>query len=272
MPSPPSRDTTAAAPVPVATLLLDLHQIPRAGLAHVLAADARLTPIWEAPTLRDALHAPCPRPRLLVVDMATLAASPVSDGTPTTSPTVGAAFPTDDGPLAPPDRADGRSPSSLMRAIGALRAAYPDAPLVLLAGIRHDPTLVPLIRAGVDAYLLKVSAAQRLLDAACVALDGGFYLDPLVAPRAVATLTHGRRPPPRPPREALTDRELEVLQVMVLTPHYDEIARRLFVSEETVRTHVKAVLRKLDDGDRLHAVLTAWRLGLISLGEPPPRF
>ncbi len=255
MPSPPSRDTTAAAPVPVATLLLDLHQIPRAGLAHVLAADARLTPIWEAPTLRDALHAPCLQPRLLVVDMATLAASPASDG-----------------PLTPGDKVDGRSPSPLMRAIGALRAAYPDAPLVLLAGIRHDPTLVPLIRAGVDAYLLKVSAAQRLLDAARVALDGGFYLDPLVASRAVATLTHGRPSLPRPPREALTDRELEVLQVMVLTPHYDEIARRLFVSAETVRTHVKAVLRKLDDGDRLHAVLTAWRLGLISLGEPPPRF
>ena len=272
MPSPSPRDTTAAAPVAAATLLLDLHPAPRAGLARVLATEARLTPIWEAPTLRDALRAACPRPRLLVVDMATLTASPVSDRTPTTSPPVDAALPTDDGPLAPPDRANGQSPSPLMRAIGALRAAYPDAPLVLLAGIRHDPTLVPLIRAGVDAYLLKVSAAQRLLDAARVALDGGFYLDPLVAPRAVATLTHGRPAPPRPPREALTDRELEVLQVMVLTPHYDEIARRLFVSEETVRTHVKAVLRKLDDGDRLHAVLTAWRLGLISLGDPPPRF
>ena len=255
MPSPQPRGLSAAAPVAAATLLLDLHPAPRAGLARVLAADARLTPIWEAPTLRDALRAPCPRPRLLVVDMATLTASPASDG-----------------PLAPPDRADGRSPSPLMRAIGALRAAYPEPPLVLLAGIRHDPSLVPLIRAGVDAYLLKVSAAQRLLDAARVALDGGFYLDPLVAPRAVAMLTHGRPAPPRPPREALTDRELEVLQVMVLTPLYDEIARRLFVSEETVRTHVKAVLRKLDDGDRLHAVLTAWRLGLISLGEPPPRF
>jgi len=256
MPFPPPPDTRAATSVPRATLLLDLHPAPRAGLARVLATEATLTPILEVSTLADAQRAAAhTRPRLLVADMATLAASPTGDG-----------------PLAPPDRSGRRAPSPLMAAIGALRAASPDAPLVLLAGIRHDPTLVPLIRAGVDAYLLKVSAAQRLLDAARVALDGGFYLDPLVASRAVATLTHGGPTPPRPPCEALTDRELEVLQVMVLTPHYDEIARRLFVSEETVRTHVKAVLRKLDDGDRLHAVLTAWRLGLISFGEPLPRF
>jgi NarL family two-component system response regulator LiaR len=146
----------------------------------------------------------------------------------------------------------------------AIRAAVPEARILLLTGAELDEKLVDTLAAGADGYLLKDIEPETLKQAIRAVTNGETYLHPAVA-RLVITRLTGTRSPTSPVQ--LTARESEILRWMATPNTYGDIARQLSLSEETVRSHAKRVLRKLGQPNRVQAVLAAVRSGLIELPE-----
>jgi two-component system, NarL family, nitrate/nitrite response regulator NarL len=159
----------------------------------------------------------------------------------------------------------------------------PSASLVRLvnwretAGLAQVPLVVLLANieraaevwgAGVRGLLLREAGAERLAAALQGAAEGLVVLDPDLAGALVATRDHARddaSPPLTPLAETLTPREIEVLRLLAEGLPNKAIARRLAISEHTVKFHVNAILGKLGVESRTEAVVRATRLGLVLL-------
>jgi DNA-binding NarL/FixJ family response regulator len=145
-------------------------------------------------------------------------------------------------------------------------AADPRAPRVLiLTTFDLDEYVYDALRAGASGFLLKDVTAERLFDAVRVVAAGGALLAPNVTRRLISEFARHR---PRtaasiPQLGELTPREIEVLRLLAEGLSNPEIAARLVVTEETVKTHVSRVLRKLGLRDRTQAVVTAYETGLV---------
>jgi DNA-binding NarL/FixJ family response regulator len=144
------------------------------------------------------------------------------------------------------------------------QAADGDPPRVLvLTTFDLDEVVYDALRAGASGFLLKDAPEERLITAIRVVADGGS----LFAPSATRTLIaeFARRSPAAPPGtlDQLTERESEVLRHVARGLSNAEIAAALFVSENTVKTHVARVLMKLGLRDRVQAVVVAYESGLV---------
>ena len=140
--------------------------------------------------------------------------------------------------------------------------------VVILTTFDVDEHVYEALRAGASGFLLKDVPADQLVHAIRVAAAGEALLAPSVTRRLIAAFTeHG--PPPEgtaahPPGLAeLTAREVEVLVLLAEGLSNAEIARRLFVGDATVKTHVARILTKLGVRDRVQAVIVAFRAGLV---------
>jgi DNA-binding NarL/FixJ family response regulator len=147
-----------------------------------------------------------------------------------------------------------------------------------LAADRHAPRILILttfdldeyvydaLRAGASGVLLKDVTAERLFDAVRILAAGDALLAPNVTRRLISEFARQR---PRtatssiPQLTELTPRETEVLRLIAEGLSNPEIAARLVVTEETVKTHVSRILRKLGLRDRTQAVVTAYETGLV---------
>jgi DNA-binding NarL/FixJ family response regulator len=138
-----------------------------------------------------------------------------------------------------------------IEALRRIRASDPDARVIVLTTYRDEDYIFPSLRAGARGYLLKDASREELAAAIRRVHAGESLLDPQIADQARA-------------RESLTARELEVLELMAAQHSNAQIAEKLFVSENTVKTHVSNILAKLGCSDRAAAVLTAWKRHLIS--------
>jgi DNA-binding NarL/FixJ family response regulator len=149
--------------------------------------------------------------------------------------------------------------------IEATRAitAMPEPPRVLvLTTFDLDEIVYDALRAGASGFLLKDAPEERLVTAIRVVADGGSLFAPSVTKRLIAEFADRRRAdPPRLP--ALTERETEVLLQVARGLSNAEIAAGLFVSENTVKTHVARLLMKLGVRDRVQAVVLAYESGLV---------
>lgn len=141
------------------------------------------------------------------------------------------------------------------------------APKVLmLTTFDLDEYLYEAMRAGASGFLLKDVPREQLVEGVRTVARG----DALLAPALVRRLVEGfvRRPPPgklvAPELAELTERELEVLRIIARGLSNAEIAKELFVSETTVRTHVAHILSKLRLRDRIQAVVLAYESGLVT--------
>ena len=143
-------------------------------------------------------------------------------------------------------------------AMRELRARVPRARVIVLTSFLDDDKLVPALRAGAAGYLLKNAPPRELARAVRAAHAGEALLDPVVAARLVETLAGDGNPLDR-----LTPREREVLELIGRGFPNKRIARRLEVSEKTVKTHVGHVLAKLGVTDRTQAAVVAVRAGLV---------
>jgi DNA-binding NarL/FixJ family response regulator len=132
--------------------------------------------------------------------------------------------------------------------------------VVVLTSFPADDRVVEAMRAGAAGYLLKDAQPAELLAAIRSAHSGGSPLHPQAAARLVGEL---RRPPDA--GADLTAREREVLGLIARGLPNKAIALRLSLSEKTVKTHVSAILRKLDVTDRTQAALKAVREGLVDV-------
>ncbi|WP_331770654.1 response regulator transcription factor (plasmid) [Embleya sp. NBC_00888] len=144
--------------------------------------------------------------------------------------------------------------------------AAPDRPRVLvLTTFDLDEVVDDAITAGADGFLLKRATPEELVTAIRAVAAGDAVVSPAVARRLFAS--HAARVGPDHERAArLTDREADVLRAMALGLSNTEIARSLHLSVETVKTHVKHVLAKLDVRDRTQAVVWAYRTGFAYRG------
>lgn len=134
--------------------------------------------------------------------------------------------------------------------------AAPDAPRVLiLTTYDTDQDILRAVEAGASGYLLKDAPPDDLVDAVHRAARGETVLAPVVADRLLARL--------RSPRPTLSGRELEVLRQVALGRSNREVAKELFLSEATVKTHLVHVFEKLGADSRTGAVARARELGLL---------
>jgi DNA-binding NarL/FixJ family response regulator len=136
--------------------------------------------------------------------------------------------------------------------------------IVMLTTFDLDEYVYDALTAGASGFLLKEVTAERLFDAVRVVAAGEALLAPTVTRRLIGEFARLRPRPHRPtPLTVLTQRETEVLRLIAEGLSNLEIADRLVVSEETVKTHVSRVLGKLGLRDRTQAVIMAYESGLV---------
>ena len=147
-----------------------------------------------------------------------------------------------------------------------LAAGDPAPKVLILTTFDLDEYVFDALRAGASGFLLKDVTAERLFDAVRVVAAGEALLAPAVTRRLISEFAKIRRPAPAaatPALATLTPRETEVLRLVAEGLSNPEIAARLVVTEETVKTHVSRVLAKLGLRDRTQAVVAAYESGLV---------
>jgi two-component system, NarL family, response regulator LiaR len=143
-------------------------------------------------------------------------------------------------------------------ATAAIRRETPDTEVIALTSVLEDNAVIDAIRAGAIGYLLKDTEAQDLRKAIKAAAAGQVQLSPQVAARLLSEVRT-----PEKSRDALTERETEVLRLVAMGCANKEISAKLNISEQTVKTHVSHVLEKLGVPSRTQAALYAIRIGLV---------
>ena len=143
-------------------------------------------------------------------------------------------------------------------ATAAIRRDYPEIEVIALTSVLEGASVADAVRAGAIGYLLKNSTPEDLHRGIQAAAAGQVFL----SPEAAAQLVRQVKAPERP--EPLTPREIEVLRLLAGGRANKQIARELGVGEETVKTHVRNILGKLQAASRTQAALHAIRTGLVS--------
>jgi NarL family two-component system response regulator LiaR len=142
-------------------------------------------------------------------------------------------------------------------ALRRIREVQPDLPVLILSTYDTEEYVEGSLEAGAAGYLLKEATTQQLAEAIETALSGkGVYLHPAVAQRMLHRGRQGGR-------TLLSDREIDVLRLVVEGATNEQIAGRLFVSEKTVKTHLSNIFRKLEVANRTQAAAKAIRERLV---------
>ncbi|HEV2070985.1 MAG TPA: response regulator transcription factor [Acidimicrobiales bacterium] len=141
--------------------------------------------------------------------------------------------------------------------------------ILVLTTFDLDEYVFNALRAGASGFLLKDSTAEELVSAIRTVAAGDALLDRAVTRRVIDTFTSMRpsNRTPAPELSRLTNREVEVLRLLARGLSNSEIARDLFVSDATAKTHVSNVLSKLGLRDRVQGVVYAYENGLVQPGK-----
>lgn len=140
-------------------------------------------------------------------------------------------------------------------ALIAIRAEYPEARIVMLTTFEGDVEVQRALTAGARGYLLKSMPPKELVESIRQVHAGKKRIPPELAAQLAEHLGD----------ESLTEREVEVLRHVAGGNRNRDIAEQLFISEETVKVHVKHIMEKLGASDRTQAVAIAVRRGIIQL-------
>jgi DNA-binding NarL/FixJ family response regulator len=144
-----------------------------------------------------------------------------------------------------------------VEAIGELKRTAPEVRVLVLTTYDTDRDVLPAIEAGATGYLLKDTPREELLRAVRAAHRGEAVLSPAVAGRLMGQVR-------APARDALSAREMEVLRFVAAGSTNRETAKRLFISEATVKTHLLHIYAKLEVRDRASAVAAAYQRDLLT--------
>jgi DNA-binding NarL/FixJ family response regulator len=147
--------------------------------------------------------------------------------------------------------------------VAALRRAASEQRILMLTISQDDEDLLAAIRAGADGYLLKNTEPDELRKALLRVSQGQSVLSPEVTAPVLKALARSSQIP----KVLLSDRELEVMRCLAEGQTTLQIAARLFISENTVKTHVRHILEKLEASNRTEAVSKAIQMGLIQRSE-----
>ncbi len=167
---------------------------------------------------------------------------------------------------------DIRMPKSTgIDACRAMKEAAPSTKIVMLTISDEEEDLFEAIRAGASGYLLKDIPLDEVAEAVRSVHGGQSLISPAMAGKLLTEFaTLARRPDEervqQVPPPKLTDREMEVLKLVAKGMNNRDIARELFISENTVKNHVRNILEKLQIHSRMEAVMIALRDKLIDIG------
>ncbi|HVM12156.1 MAG TPA: response regulator transcription factor [Actinomycetota bacterium] len=144
-----------------------------------------------------------------------------------------------------------------IEATGEITSRFPGVNVVMLTGSDDRRLVLAAVRAGARGYILKTREAETLAGTLRLVAEGNLVIDPEVAAAVGEELAGGA------PAHGLTDREMEILKLVADGLTNREIGARLYVSADTVKTHLEHVFQKLGASDRTAAVAQALRRGLI---------
>ncbi|WP_033345874.1 response regulator [Catenuloplanes japonicus] len=215
-------------------LVADDQPMIRAGVRAILDSQPDMSVVGEAENGRQAIdRARSLRPDVILMDVR----MPELDGLAATREVVGAA---------------------------------PDGPRVLmLTTFDIDDYVYEALRAGASGFLLKDSEPEELMHAVRVVAKSEALLAPRITRRLIENFINSQPPAPAASTalNSLTERELEVLRHMAMGMSNAEIAKALFIAEQTTKTHVSRILNKLGLRDRVHAVVFGYENGLVTPGR-----
>lgn len=219
---------------PIRLVLADDHTLFRQGLRRLLELTPEFTVIGEAANGEDAVHqVQTLRPDVVIMDVS--------------------------------------MPGGGLNAARQVRLTCPEVGIVMLTMHEDQEYLMEALKVGAHGYLVKDVDSANLVDAIRAAREGRPYLHPKLAGLALMQMAQGTAAAADRPRAAdggaLTDREVEVLRVLVRGGSNREIARTLFITEKTAKNHLTHIFGKLGVTDRTQAALAAVRLGLVGLEE-----
>lgn len=143
-----------------------------------------------------------------------------------------------------------------------IKEKLPEVRVVMLTSHTAETEIIAALSSGADAYCIKGASIDRLLAAITAASEGATYLDPQIA-RTVIEHLKPPTPASNPAVGQLSQREAEVLKLMVEGYSNPEIAAALYLSPNTVKTHVRGIMNKLAVDDRVQAAVVALRAGLV---------
>jgi DNA-binding NarL/FixJ family response regulator len=220
---------------PIRTMIVDDHALFRRGLEMVLAAEPDIELVSEASDGAEAVEkAGETLPDIVLMDI--------------------------------------RMPrSSGIEACRALKDVVPSAKIVMLTISDEEEDLFEAIRAGASGYLLKDIPLDEVAEAVRSVYGGQSLINPSMAGKLITEFaTLARRDTDeeraqRVPAPRLTEREMEVLKLVARGMNNRDIAKELFISENTVKNHVRNILEKLQIHSRMEAVMIAVRQKLIEL-------
>jgi DNA-binding NarL/FixJ family response regulator len=153
-----------------------------------------------------------------------------------------------------------------VQATQRLRSRHPTVRVLILTTYADDAWVLDAVRAGASGYLLKDTRREDLLVAIKGTAAGKTFLDPSVAGKVVRQIVTPPEPA-KPLADALTERELSVLELICLGYSNPEIAQRLHLAAGTVRNYVSSILQKLGVEDRTQAAVVAYQRGLVRRTE-----
>ena len=144
---------------------------------------------------------------------------------------------------------------------------HPDISVLILTTFDDDEWLFDAIRSGASGYLLKDRPRSELINAIKGTVSGGAYVDPAVAGKLLNNVAQGIPQHSLSIDISLSDRELEVLRLLAMGLSNANIAKRLFLSEGTIRNYTSAIFAKLNVSDRTQAAVAALRTGLVDVNK-----
>jgi DNA-binding NarL/FixJ family response regulator len=237
-PGPAGRQRKAAGGVSIRVLIVDDQALVRAGFRMILESEPDIEIVGEAEDGLQAVEAAQElKPDVILMDIR----MPNLDGLEATR-----------------------------RILEGVEAAR----ILMLTTFDLDEYVYEALRAGASGFMLKDTPPEQLVAAIHVVASGDALLSPAITKRVIEEFI--RRPPstiattPSPKVADLTARELEVLGFMARGLSNAEIAKDLFVSETTVKTHVARILMKLGLRDRVQAVVFAYETGIVQPGATEP--
>jgi DNA-binding NarL/FixJ family response regulator len=159
-----------------------------------------------------------------------------------------------------------------IEAARAMKESAPSAKIVILTISDEEEDLFEAIRAGASGYLLKDIPLDEVAEAVRAVHGGQSLINPSMAGKLLTEFaTLARRDeeerPQQVPAPKLTEREMEVLKLVARGMNNRDIAKELFISENTVKNHVRNILEKLHLHSRMEAVTYAWRKRLLDPRE-----
>jgi two-component system NarL family response regulator len=146
-----------------------------------------------------------------------------------------------------------------------IKEKYPNIHILILTTYDDEEWIIDAIRGGADGYLLKDTPPRDLINAIKGTLNGKSFIDPTIGSKILSHISTEKTKDPQKTTFNLSDRDLEILNLIAQGLSNADISQRLYLTEGTVRNYTSEIFRKLGVSDRTQAAVTAIRYGIVNI-------